>query len=581
MIEVHFNSLHYLTKIEIMNRRNPQERNSLIEAEFSNGSKQLFKLLNIDDVQTFKFKPFTKSTSVKLTIRGVYGTINNGAAVNIYGLLCKEIDEGVTGQTTLNGQIDPRSMSPIFLPQERPPILLQCKDSLSNTKKFDHFKMTNGRKIKIRCQDTCIYTSFKIYGDMKYSRDSAICKAAYHSGFLKKSQSLLWLVFESPLNVYNSSVRSGVKSNHKAYSDLTISFENVADAGDLPVATGVKIDLLDPNGSGKWLPGIISTVEDSGENKILSVKIEFSEQNSEELKLHFPNKKKIVECGTYLSDRDCQGSKFNTNESTKRASINIKFAPKNFNKPGPYMLDHGETFGKSGLPFGWSRDISDRMRLRLGAQNALETLVEFAPDKKSKFCNKAIPDINCDSVTWSIKTGHGKFNVKAFIGDPSVNSRVDLSINGKPLVEGAIIEKNILKTFEGDFDSLNEMITISSKCVNDCEYAMAKLNSLTITPFRVVETEVTEPTLTVEDSCGNAESGGKCDTGPDVVNCLFDDPLVEMAKFCNGNSFMVQVPKDYKCKGQINKYKCVLRQFPTQQECLVYCPLKCQSGLCQ
>ena len=54
-IEVHFNSLHYLTKIEIMNRRNPQERNSLIEAEFSNGSKQLFKLLNIDDVQTFKF----------------------------------------------------------------------------------------------------------------------------------------------------------------------------------------------------------------------------------------------------------------------------------------------------------------------------------------------------------------------------------------------------------------------------------------------------------------------------------------------------------------------------------------------
>jgi len=581
-IEINFTGLYYLTKFEIMNRRNPQERNSLIEVQFSNGSKQLIKLLNIDDVQSFEVKPPIKTTSVRFTIKGVYGTINNGGAFNIYGLECKDIDDSNNSVPGINGIIDPKSMAPIFKSQEKPPVILNCKDSLSNTKKLDHFKMKNGNKVKVRCQDTCMFTNFPIYGDLKYSKDSSICKSAAHSGVLQKPNGLIWLVFENGLQKYPSVVRAGVKSKIKGKSDLTISFELVKDENDLPVNTGVKIDILDPKGSGEWLPGMITLVENSGdESKILTVRVENTDQNSGDFKLNFPNKKKISECGTHLPNRDCQGSRFNSNSATKVLPITVKFAPKSYNKPGPYMIDNGEIFGKSGLPFGWSRDMSSRMRIRSNAaQRALESLVEFPPDLKSKFCNKAVPDTNCDKVTWSIKVGHGKFNVKINIGDTIGNSRVDLSINGKPFIQQATIEKNNLQVFEGDFNSLNEMLTISSKCVSDCEYAMAKINTIEIAPFRASEVDLPEPTPTVEDPCGNAEQGGKCDIGPDILNCLFDDPVVEVAKFCSGNSLMVQVPHDYKCPSQRNKFKCVLRKFETQSECLIYCPLGCSNGLC-
>lgn len=581
-IEIQFSGLFYITRFEIMNRRNPQERNSLIEAQFSNGSKQLIKLLNIDDVQQFDVKPPVKSTSVRFTIKGVYGTINNGGAFNIYGMECKDIDNPKASAPGPDGQLDPKSMEPIFKSQEKPPIILQCKDSLSNTKKLDHFSMKNGSKIKIRCQDTCAFTRFPIYGDLKYSRDSSICKAAYHSGNLQKPNSLVWLVFENGLQKYNSVNRSGLKSKSKGKSDLTISFELVQEENNIPINTGVKIDFLDPKGSGEWLAGIVFLVEDSGEDaKLLTVKLENSDSDNGEFKIKFPDKKKITECGTHLPQRDCQGSKFNSNNTTKTLPITIRFAPKNYNKAGPYMIDSGDIFGKTGLPFGWSRDMSNRMRMRTGAsQSALETLVEFPPDQKSKFCNKAIPDTNCDKVTWSIKVGHGKFNVKLSIGDSQGNSRVDLSINNKPFVDNATIEKGNLQTFEGDFNSINEMLTISSKCKNDCEYAMAKLNQIEIAPYKNPEADIPEPTPTVEDPCGNAETGGKCDIGPDILNCLYDDPLVDVAKYCNGNSLMVQVPSDYKCPTQRNKYKCVLRKFETQAECLNYCPLTCTSGLC-
>ena len=579
-IEINFSGLFYLTKFEIMNRRNPQERNSLIEAQFSNGSKQLIKLLNIDDVQSFEVKPPIKTTSIKFTLKGVYGTINNGGAFNIYGLECKDVDDNKKAVPGPNGQIDPKSMEPIFKAQERPPVILQCKDSLSNSKKLEHFKMKNGNKVKVRCQDTCMFTNFPVYGDLKYSKDSSICKAAFHSGILQKNNGLVWLVFENSLQKYPSMVRSGIKSKSKGKSDLTISFEPVKDESDLPVNTGVKIDFLDPNGSGQWLPGIIILIEDSGEEaKILTVKGENTD--CADFKLNFPNKKKIAECGTHLPNRDCQGSKFNLNNNTKTSPITVKFAPKNYNKPGPYMIDSGDIFGKTGLPFGWSREMSNRMRMRSNAaQGALETLVEFPPDPKSKFCNKAIPDTNCDKVTWSIKVGHGKFNMKINIGDPQGNSRVELSVNGKPFVQQVTIEKNNLQTFEGDFDSVSEMLTISSHCKSDCEYAIAKINTIEIVPFKNADADKPEPSPTVEDPCGNAEQGGKCDVGPDILNCLFDDPLVDVAKFCNGNSLMVQVPKEYKCATQRNKFKCVLRKFPSQAECLTFCPLSCSGGLC-
>ena len=107
-----------------------------------------------------------------------------------------------------------------------------------------------------------------------------------------------------------------------------------------------------------------------------------------------------------------------------------------------------------------------------------------------------------------------------------------------------------------------------------------KINMIEISPFKAEDDKLPEPTPTVDDPCGNGESGGRCDTGPDVMNCLYDDPLVDVAKFCNGNSLMLQVPEDYKCISQRGKYKCVLRKFDTQVQCLKFCPLSCSKGLC-
>ena len=46
--------------------------------------------------------------------------------------------------------------------------------------------MKSGLKIQIKCHDTCQYTNYPVYGDMKYSKDSSICRSAYHAGVLTK-----------------------------------------------------------------------------------------------------------------------------------------------------------------------------------------------------------------------------------------------------------------------------------------------------------------------------------------------------------------------------------------------------------
>jgi hypothetical protein len=579
-MEVEFSNLFLVTRFSFMNRRVPQERNSLIEVEFSDGKKMLIKLLNIDDVQSVEVKPPRKSKSIKFTIKAVYGTINNGGSINVYGLECKDADNSKSPPGP-NGQMSVKEIQPIFKGANKKDITLICKDSLSNTRKLDHYKIKPGLKVQIICNDTCQFSTYAIYGDMKYSRDSSICKSAYHAGILTGPGQKILILFEQGLKKYKSQLRSGIKSKNRGKSDLTIYFERVKDESQIPVNTGVKIDFLDPKGKGTWLPGIITNLKDSGENKMLTVNVEGSEQNSGEILLSFPNKKKIAECGTHLTKRDCTGSKFNLSNAAKVAPVIIKFAPRSFSIPGSYLIDNGEIFGKNGNAFGWSRNMESRMRVRSGTNNEiLQTLVEFPPDSKSKFCNKAVPDIDCDRVDWSIKTGQGRFIVKLFIGDSNANSRIELSINGKPFVTGVTIEKNNLQTFEGEFDSLNQMITISSNCKSDCEYVMAKINMIEIAPHKSEDDKLPELTPTIEDPCGNGESGGRCDVGPDIINCLYDDPLVEVAKFCSGNSFMVQVPEKYKCLSQRNKYKCVFRKFKDNRECLKYCPLNCAKGVC-
>lgn len=590
-LEVNFKKTYYLTRVEIKNRRNPQERNSIIEISFDNGKKQIVNLSNTDNILNIQLDPAVKSTKIRFTIKGAYGAINNGGAFKVFGLACKDIDNEIltsanyvntapNAQAAVSG-VNPKMLAPLFKPPEKPAVLLLCKDSLSNTRKLEHVKFKPGLQVKVKCLQTCYDSRYKIYGDLNYSKDSAICKAAYHAGKLTKPNEIIWVKFGDGLSSYPSQMRNGIKSKSKTHSDLTISFALAAGLDNIIISTGSKLDVLDPKGSGTWLAMVITNIIDSGIVKKLNLILENNESNSQAYTLNYPNKSQISACGSKIPRRVCTGSALKHEDD---ATITIKFQPADLTNKTQFLIDSGLPFGRSGKSYGWDQDISNRLKYRglAGNEQTMQTFVEFPPDQNSKFCNGDKPQVVCDKANWSAKVGFGKFKVKLYIGDPIANTRVDLAVNGIPLIKQTTIEKGKLEVFEGVFDSVNDFITIGTKCLADCDYSAAKLNMVEISREKEAkdDNEIKEPTAVVEDPCGNAQFGGKCDTGPDVTNCLFDDPLTESVKYCSGNSFMLQVPNDYKCATQRNKFKCVLRKFESQTACLKYCPLSCTKGVC-
>lgn len=112
----------------------------------------------------------------------------------------------------------------------------------------------------------------------------------------------------------------------------------------------------------------------------------------------------------------------------------------------------------------------------------LETAVHFPPSPLSKYCKKEIPDNICDKVDWSIKVGDGKFVVKIYYGDPLVNSKIDLSLNGSSIVS-KVIQKGKLEMFEKVVESVQSFISISTNCESDCDFSMAKMNAVEIVPY--------------------------------------------------------------------------------------------------
>ncbi len=569
-IEVNFKNTYHLTRVEIKNRRNSQERNSLLEISFANSKKQIVKLPNSDDIMNIPLDPPMKSNKLRFTIKGVYGTVNNGGSFKVFGVECKNIDNDSSNK------INPTSLSPLFKEQDRPPVVLLCKDSLSNTKNLGNVKFIPGNQVKVKCLDTCIDSRNPVYGDMKYSKDSSICKAAFHSGVLFKPGEVILVKFDVGMNNYKSQLRNGIKSKSKSFSELTISFDESTNDDAINIRNGTKIDILDPNGSGTWLPALISDITDSGEQKKLTCTVENNQGISKKLVVNYPNKSQVKPCGSKIKKRECKGS-----SGSNQKPIRIKFQPENYTIKTPDFIDSGLPFGKNGKSYGWDRDMTNRVLLK-GKNNdpILETLVEFPPDQNSKFCNVEKPDVACDKASWSAKVGFGKFNVKLFIGDLTANTRIDLTVNDEPFINQTTIEKGKLEVFEGVFDSVNQLITLSSKCKNDCEYSIAKINLVQITPIIDSNLGKEEPEPIVEDPCGNSKFGGKCDTGPDVTNCLFDDPTNYSAKYCSGNTFIIQVPANYKCPSQRNKFKCVLRKFESQSNCLENCPVKCFNAIC-
>ncbi len=581
-MNVEFQEMFQITKISYKNRRNPAERNAQITATFGNGDEHLMNFKDTDELVSFNIDPPVLSQSVKFTISKVYGTINNGGSFQIYGSKCIDADDldkpntpQANGLEKVAG-VNPKALKPLFNVEDSKAVVLLCKDSLSNSKKLDHVKQKPGNKVIVRCVESCANSRGVIYGENKYSKDSAICKAAFHSTKLKAEGGLVKLIFREGQRNYKSTVKNGVKSKSKSRSDITLTFEAAEEKSDIILQNGSKVDIKQ---NGKWLPGIINSVRETLMfGKSVKVTIEGAEGSQKPIEINYPNKSVIKPCGDQVKNRDCKGSRLNPN--TNRP-IKIKFVPGTYNTPGDFLLDKGELFGTNSRPFGWSKDMSSRIKTRVGGNRPeLDSLVEFPPSPQSKFCSKPSPDVLCDKVTWSVKVGHGRFNVKLYIGDPQANTRLDIKINDDYAVEGQTIAKGELKIYEGVYDSINEYITVASECRNDCEYAMSKLNMIEVFPFSEDNAKDEDPTPEKVDPCGNATQGGKCDKGPDVTHCLYDDPTAEGAKYCTGNLLMVQVSKQYRCPSQREKYKCVKRMYKDQAECLNFCTGKCEKGAC-
>lgn len=196
---VKLNGIFKLTKIEYRNRKNPSERNAQLEITYSGGETQNVFLKNDDEIHTI-YIDSVRASSVKVTIKEVYSTINNGGSFNIFGLRCTTDDDydedepspGLDPSIIQDDKpLDPFLIASLFEKEKRAPILLSCRDSLSNSFKFDNVKLKNDKKITVKCPESCAMTETPIYGTVTYTKDSAICKAAYHDGKISSNGGLV------------------------------------------------------------------------------------------------------------------------------------------------------------------------------------------------------------------------------------------------------------------------------------------------------------------------------------------------------------------------------------------------------
>ena len=278
-ISIKFKQLIQLSRLEYINRRNPAERNSIIELTYDNGDIQTINLKNTSEIREINLKPI-KTTSVKILIKSVYGTINNGGGFNFYGVACintdninKQEQDLLTGMEKVSG-VGKKPIKPLFNVDKPKAIKLHCKDSVSNSRKFDTVKKGYNDKVLIYCNENCSPADVPVYGNTNYSKDSAVCKSAFHSQKLPSEGGNVWLIFQNGKNSYPSMFRNGVKSSPKGKSDVSFSFEIYKEEDDIILQPGSKIDIANTIKIG-WLPGIITNIIDKDEfMKIIMVTIE-------------------------------------------------------------------------------------------------------------------------------------------------------------------------------------------------------------------------------------------------------------------------------------------------------------------
>ncbi|MFM7859074.1 MAG: hypothetical protein ACKO96_45920, partial [Flammeovirgaceae bacterium] len=324
-----------------------------------------------------------------------------------------------------------------------------------------------------------------------------------------------------------------------------------------------------------WVPAVITSVLPKDKiSKVLKISIEGV--TGDPITIQYPDESKIAPCGDHIKNRNCKGSRRNLN--TKKP-IKIRFMPSDYSEDGDHIADNGKKYGKTGKAFGWSRDMSSRMKqFNDASKPELNSYVEFYPSPKSKLCSK--PGAICENVKWTAKVGAGLYFVRLYAGDPESDSKVDFTVNDKVFANNKKIKEDELKIYEAVVEAKNEFITVKSVCTIDCQETVTKLNAIEIIPYDD-EKQVKKPaTQELPTKCGHAFTGGRCEKGPDVSHCLFKDPSAEVAGNCTGSLVIMQIPKTYHCKNQVGKYKCVKKVYKNEEECRKFCVNNCKKAQC-
>lgn len=462
-IEINFKQGYQITKIEFKNRDNPGERAKEIEIKHSNNEAIIHELKNTDRVVSLAVKPFV-TRNIRFTIRSVYGTINNGFSLRIFGLPCKieQQESGLQKQTVVN---------------------LRCEHNLINHEQLLKLNFQVGESFKAFCSSSCIDQNVNIYGSLIYSEDSSICKSAYHMGVISASGGQFSVLIGPSQNGYKPETRNGITSDMKVSSPRSITFEALPDQKTTEISTvslGMKVDIFDQQ-LAQWLPGMVIRIDhrDRLNCKVLVAKEGYSSSFNENV--DWPNEGKITYCGEHLPLRFCD-QKSRSPKRKDQFTIKICFTAKR-ECPSGYLADFGETFQEKGpMAFGWSADMKSMARTRYTHYDALlDNLILFPPDKASQWCLVERPNSVCEPVSWSIKVPNGQYSVKVIVGDPINKAGYWLKVNGKIFIDGKILEKNQFFSANFDVDVGDEMIKLTSDCDQDCRYTWTRINAIEIT----------------------------------------------------------------------------------------------------
>ena len=589
-IEVFFDHYYELTQFIFKNRHNPSERNKLLELEFSNGQKMLINLKNNDDLHSVTIDSI-KATSVKITIKSTYDTLNNGGAFAFYGLSCDQMNLSASSREISEKMNNLDLIAPLFERDNTNIIMLNCRDSITNSDKF--LNVDFSEKIIIKCPESCSLSTYPVYGTGLYSKDSALCKSAYHNKKISAKGGLVILKVKREgesvnRSVFKGSLSNGIKSLGKERSPMSITFEEYIEEDVIILKPGTKVDIKvkTEKDTIKWVPAVIINVIENTYGKF--VKVSLDGESSKPIEYPY-SRDTIHPCGEHIKNRECKGSIKKIKNSNP---IVIRFIPKGYESSPGYLSDYGnvlnlnENVNASSPSFGWSVDMTMNARRRgnfeSGQKSYLETFIEFPPSQNSIECSKPNPTKLCEPVFWRVKVGKGRFKITVYSGDVLKDFQMDLRVNNKILVKNKKIRKNTLEKFVDIIDSKNEFLEFTSVCEENCEYSNTKINAIEIVPYENnQDKEETEIENKEKEVCGYSFENGRCLTGPDIIHCLFDDMNVSSAQYCNNDKVLVMIPETTVCKEHIGFYKCVYKMYSDPNECTKYCPKKCNSeGKC-